>query len=458
MLKQHEYSFSLLQKLTDAVFVLIFWYLAYILRFNLNSGAQVGLEGLFMKISPLVALLTLYFFRKDGLYRSQRFNSRFKEIATVLKANAQAILTLVIILYFFAPDRVSRLTLLYYFVISQLGLVSIRLLVRNYLRMLRRKGHNLRHVLLVGNSEELIKYVHAIRSFKDSGINFKGWLEGGDLPAKLGIEAFSGTLSEVKEQIHPDSIVIGFSAENGSKVKEIIRSHHNDVTPLQILPDVSYSFIGHEIEDFEGLPVITMNQPHLDSFDFLIKRCFDIILTAPALIILSPIYALLAIGVRLSSPGPIFYGQERMSLDGKSFLMWKFRSMRTDSEAGVNPGWTVANDPRKTKFGSFIRKTSLDELPQIWNVFKGDMSLVGPRPERPFYVEKFRHEIPAYMLRHKMKTGITGWAQVNGWRGDTSLERRIECDLWYIKNWSLWLDIKIIFLTFWKGFINKNAY
>lgn len=186
----------------------------------------------------------------------------------------------------------------------------------------------------------------------------------------------------------------------GHKVKEIIRTHHNDVVPLQIIPDVSYSFIGHEIEDFEGLPLITMNQPRLDSFDLLMKRLFDLILTAPALLILSPVYLIIAIGVRLSSFSPIFYGQERMSLDGKSFSCGNFVCREQTQKLTQLLGWTVANDPRKTKFGSFLRKTSLDELPQIWNVFKGDMSLVGPRPERPFYVEKFRNEIPAYMLRH----------------------------------------------------------
>jgi len=458
MLKQHEYSFSLLQKIFDALLVLVFWYLAYLFRFNLTTGAQSGLEGLFLKIAPLIAFLTVIFFRREGLYRSQRFNSRLKEIATVLKANTQAILALIIILYFFAPDRVSRLTLFYYFIISHIGLVALRLTVRNYLRYLRSKGLNLRHVILVGDSDELVKYIHAIRSYKDSGINFVGWLEGGDLPGKMGISPFNKTLKEAKENLKPDAIIIGFSSEKGSRLKEILRANHNDIIPLQILPDVSYSFIGHEIEDFEGLPLITLNQPHLNYFDFFIKRFFDIVLTGPALIILCPLYFIIAVGVKISSRGPIFYGQERMGLDGKSFLMWKFRSMRVDSEANATPGWTVANDPRKTKFGSFLRKTSLDEIPQIWNVFKGDMSLVGPRPERPFYVDKFRHEIPAYMLRHKMKAGITGWAQVNGWRGDTSLEKRIECDLWYIKNWSLWLDLKIIFLTFWKGFINKNAY
>lgn len=458
MLKQHEQTFSFLQKIIDAIAVLIFWISAFSIRFYVLSGGKEGQDELFFKLSPLLVGLTFFFFKSNGLYRSQRFSSRAKEITAVLKSNTQAIFTFIIVLYFFADGRISRLTILNYFIFSQIGLVVLRLSIRNYLRFLRRQGKNLRHVLLVGNGEQLSNYVHAIRSYKDSGIQFSAWLEGNEYADLHNIPTYEKSIEDAKNEFKPDAIIIGFSTENGNRVKEIIHTNYNDVTPIQVLPDMSYSLIGHEIEEFEGLPIITLNKPRLDSFDLIAKRIFDLILTAPALLILSPIYLLLAIGVRLSSPGPIFYGQERMSLDGKSFLMWKFRSMRTDSEANASPGWTVANDPRKTKFGSFLRKTSLDELPQIWNVFKGDMSLVGPRPERPFYVEKFRHEIPAYMLRHKVKTGITGWAQVNGWRGDTSLEKRIECDLWYIKNWSLWLDIKIIFLTFWKGFINKNAY
>jgi putative colanic acid biosynthesis UDP-glucose lipid carrier transferase len=220
---------------------------------------------------------------------------------------------------------------------------------------------------------------------------------------------------------------------------------------------LSYALIGHEISDFSGIPVISFNQPHFSSKSIIIKRLFDFILSGIGLILISPILFFISIGVKLSSPGPVFFGQKRIGLDGKEFLMWKFRSMRVDSEAN-GAGWTKVNDPRKTKFGSFIRKTSLDELPQLWNVFIGEMSLVGPRPEQPFYVEKFRDEIPAYMLRHKMKAGITGWAQVNGWRGDTSIASRIECDIWYIKNWSIWLDFGILFMTMWKGIVNKNAY
>jgi exopolysaccharide biosynthesis polyprenyl glycosylphosphotransferase len=223
-----------------------------------------------------------------------------------------------------------------------------------------------------------------------------------------------------------------------------------------VLPDIEYAKLGYSIQNFKGIPVLSINEPNAKSFGLMIKRLFDFILCSLGMLTISPILIAIALLVKLTSKGPIFYGQVRMGVDGKEFKMWKFRSM-VIGEANQE-GWTVKNDPRVTKIGNFIRKTSIDELPQLWNVVVGDMSLVGPRPERPVFVDKFRKEIPDYMLRHKFKAGITGWAQVNGWRGDTSIEKRIECDIWYIKNWSLWLDISIIFLTFWKGFINKNAY
>jgi len=190
----------------------------------------------------------------------------------------------------------------------------------------------------------------------------------------------------------------------------------------------------------------------------LAKRVTDIVASAAALVILSPLLGLIALGVRLTSPGPVLYVQERMGLDGHSFRMLKFRSMRIDAEHESGAVWARADDNRRTAFGTLLRKTSLDELPQLWNVLCGDMSLVGPRPERPIFVQKFRDQIPHYMLRHKVRAGITGWAQVNGWRGNTSLDRRIECDLFYIRHWSYMLDLKILTMTLWKGFIDKNAY
>jgi exopolysaccharide biosynthesis polyprenyl glycosylphosphotransferase len=457
MLKNHEGSFSLLQKLADAFVISLAWFISYQLRFKIMSGGETGLSLFFVKLTPGLIVLNYYFFRRNGLYNSQRFNSRYQEIAAVFKANSFSFISFVIALYFISPDRVSRITLGYYFVISSFSLVALRISIRNFLRRIRRKGHNLRHYLLVGNGPQMLDFIDKIKMFKDSGINLIGWIDANNETKFSDVKRLDTTLDHYLKTNNPDAIIFGYPAKDFHQTETMLKKFHNNIYNLIVLPDLSYSFIGHNISEFAGIPLITINSPGLSTFDVFLKRGFDFLTSLIGIIIISPLLILLSILVKLTSPGPIFYGQERMGLDGKSFRMWKFRSMRADAEQ-TGAGWTVENDPRRTKFGTFLRETSLDELPQLFNVLLGDMSLVGPRPERPVYVEKFKEEIPAYMLRHKMKAGITGWAQVNGWRGNTSLEKRIECDIFYIKNWSLWFDIKILFLTFFKGFINKNAY
>lgn len=436
------------------------WVSCYFLRFYVLPNGEVGLENLFFKANVLIALVTIYFFRKYSLYNSHRLKSRLQEAFTIFKANFYSTLIFVVLLYFLADKKLSRSVILLYFLSSTILLITARMIVRNILRTLRAKGKNLRYILLVGNGAPIEQYIQNILNFKESGIQFVGWIDSNGLASRYGIKELEGTIDYFRKIYSPDSIVISYIGEESSKIDEYLKNYHNDITPIQILPDLTYSFVGYRVEDLCGIPVLSVNQPNFSTVDMTTKRIFDVLATGIGLLLISPLMLFIAIGVKFSSPGPIFFGQERIGLDGKKFKMWKFRSMKVNTHVDQTnkPGWTVKDDPRKTKFGNFIRKTSLDELPQLWNVFVGDMSLVGPRPEQPYYVDKFRDEIPAYMLRHKMKAGITGWAQVNGWRGDTSLHKRIECDIYYIRNWSFWLDIKIIFMTFWKGFINKNAY
>ena len=224
------------------------------------------------------------------------------------------------------------------------------------------------------------------------------------------------------------------------------------------MPDMGdFRLINHDVSNVADLFLLDLSCSPISGSARLLKRTEDAVLSSIILLCISPILLVVALGVRLSSKGPIFYRQERVGLNGRPFMMLKFRSMPVDSEKnGVQ--WGGARDKQVTRFGAFIRKTSLDELPQFINVLKGDMSIVGPRPERTLFVERFKHEIPGYMQKHMVKAGITGWAQINGWRGNTDLAKRIECDLWYIENWSVWLDLKIVFLTIFKGFVNQHAY
>ena len=456
MLRNNEKLFSLSQKTLDFTVVIIAWFIAYFIRFNFHQEAEKGLLPLFLKIAPVLGFFTLYFFYKNGLYRSWRFNSKSLEILAVVRANISATFCFIIFLYFFAHNKLSRMTLAYHLFISTFILILTRMFVRNVLRQLRKKGFNLRHLLLVGNGPQMRAYVENVKMFKDAGIRFIGWVQDDGLAKEFNIESKKESVKELREKFKPDTIVIGLKNADAHQVEKLLKENYNEITPIQVLPDISYAFIGLNVEDFAGLPVLNINQPTFSGLELFTKRVFDLILTLIGLVVISPVLLFIAIGVKITSTGPVLYGQPRMGLDGKSFTMWKFRSMKVTVDE--KPNWTVKDDPRRTAFGSFLRSSSIDELPQLWNVLIGDMSLIGPRPEQPFYVEKFKEEIPAYMLRHKMRSGITGWAQVNGWRGDTSLHKRIECDLYYIRNWSLWFDAKILFLTFWKGFINKNAY
>jgi Undecaprenyl-phosphate glucose phosphotransferase len=456
MLKKHSLYLSLLQRTLDTVVVAVAWALAYHLRFNIMGGAQQGLASLFAKVGVFLVIATSYYFHKEGLYRSQRFSSRIGEILSVAKANSTSFLALVVILYFTAPERVSRVHLMVYFLISTPALIIARLIVRNFLRSLRRRGHNLRHVLLIGNSEQLVSYVKTVRNFKDCGIKVVGWKFSEGLAEAHGVAGVNEGIS--LKDIVCDGVVVGFKASDSHKLEEFLKENYNSLSEIKVIPDLSYSYLGTHYEEFAGITLLSMNEPRLNPLALMTKRIFDFSLTAIGLIIISPLLLAISIAVKLSSPGPILFGQKRMGIDGRLFTMWKFRSMRVSTDGTDTREWSNKENPRKTRVGDFLRRTSLDELPQIFNVLLGSMSLVGPRPEQPFFVEKFKTEIPGYMLRHKMKAGITGWAQVNGWRGDTSLEKRIECDIFYIKNWSLWFDIKILFLTFFKGFVNKNAY
>jgi len=458
MLKKHHQSFALFQKTVDIGVILLSWALSFTFRFHYLDNAQEGLEILFLKLSPILVFVTIYFYHQNGLYKSQRFTNKYKEIFAIFRANTQSNLILILLIYFFAENRLSRIALISYFLISCFLLTLTRILVRNYLRSLRRKGKNLRSLLLIGHGPQLLQYIKTIRNFKDSGLNIAGWVDSNGLAEKENIQALSISSLEAKNQFQPDGLVVGYPSEYSSKVEEILKDHYNDIIPVQVVPHLTYSFIGHQIEDFEGVPILNVNHPHISAVELFIKRTFDLISSLIGMILISPLLLLIAVGVKLSSKGPIFYGQERVGLDGNNFTMWKFRSMKVAQKNEDQTTWGSKDNPRTTFFGNLIRRTSMDELPQLWNVLIGDMSLIGPRPERPYFVEKFRHEIPAYMLRHRMRAGITGWAQINGWRGDTDLNKRIECDIFYIKNWSLWLDLKILFLTFWKGFIHKNAY
>jgi Undecaprenyl-phosphate glucose phosphotransferase len=266
-------------------------------------------------------------------------------------------------------------------------------------------------------------------------------------------------LRALLKRLSPDLVIVTLPHAESARLADILEKIGDDPVTIHFVPDVAgLASLRGGIETFEGIPFIHLRESPLYGWNRLLKRAFDLVLGTLVLLLVSPLMVVVALLVKFTSPGPVLFWQERMGLDGRSFAMLKFRTMRVDAESQTGPVWTRPEDPRRTAVGTFLRRWSLDELPQLFNVLRGEMSLVGPRPERPELVQEFRPRIPGYMLRHKVKAGMTGWAQINGWRGDTSLERRIQCDLYYIERWSLGFDLKIMILTMWRGFFSDNAY
>jgi Undecaprenyl-phosphate glucose phosphotransferase len=356
----------------------------------------------------------------------------------------------------------SRLVFLYFWVLATFLSVCERSLLRFLLRELRRKGYNLRYMLIIGAGQVAADMVSRIRLHQELGVQLIGCLsrDGGERrgPGGIPIVGKYSDLGTFLERTDIDQVVVALPLEDHQLLPEVMAELKDSILDIKVVPDLyQFASIGGAIEEFEGLPVISLQGCPLDGINLFTKRLLDLTIAGASIIVFSPLMALIAVVVKVSSRGPVLFKQERVSFDGTPFRIIKFRTMVTDAEA-QGPGWTTPGDGRVTLVGRILRSTSLDELPQLFNVLRGDMSLVGPRPERPVFIQEFRQRIPRYMLRHKVPAGITGWAQVNGWRGDTSIDKRIEHDLYYLENWSVLLDLKIMLLTLLNGFRNRNAY
>lgn len=466
MLKRYQNLVGGVLGLADASIIVLAWLLAYWLRFSWPIiPVTKGLPpfAAYAALTPFVALLWLTVFASMRVYQFSRSFGRRDEVLALMKAHALALLLFVTLTYLFEAYKYSRLVTLYFGVIAGFALIAMRLLVRAVFKALRMRGYNLRYVLIAGEGPAVERLIERIDGFPELGLRVRGIVTHEDSPT-VGVSGkpvlgHFGQIAAVIQRFKVGEVMIALPWSQQDEVSRLLELLKDETTDVRLVPDVhAYVTLGCEVEDFDGVPVVRINDSPLIGWYAAAKRVTDIVVAAAALIVLSPWLLLLALLVKLTSPGPVLYAQERMGLDGRTFQMLKFRSMKLDAEAATGAVWAREVDDRRTLFGTILRRTSLDELPQLWNVLCGEMSLVGPRPERPVFVRKFREEIPHYMLRHKVKSGITGWAQINGWRGNTSLRRRIECDLYYIQNWSYALDLKILTLTLWKGFVNKNAY
>ena len=342
--------------------------------------------------------------------------------------------------------------------------IGARFLIWGIVKQMRKRGMNQRNVLLVGYSRAAEEYIDRVMANPQWGFNIRGILDdritAGTMYKGVKVLGRIDNLMIILPENHLDEIAITLGLGEYYRLEEIVTLCEKSGVHTKFIPDYNNIIPTKPYtEDILGLPVINIRYvPLSNAFPAALKRAFDIVGSIACIIIGSPVMLIFALIIKLTSPGPLIFKQERVGLHNRPFMMYKFRSMVVQEESKEKKAWTVKGDPRVTKVGAFMRKTSLDELPQLFNVLKGEMSLVGPRPERPFFVEKFQEEIPRYMVKHQVRPGMTGWAQVNGYRGDTSIRKRIDCDLYYIENWTLGLDIKILFLTVFKGFVNKNAY
>lgn len=467
MLKKHSQFFESVLFLFDLSMICMAWLAAYALRFG---GWPVPV---YHEVPPLRAYLFLgafilpiwgLIFKGMRLYRPRRVSSHLREAGDMLRASSLAILILMMIAYLLKEPEFSRLVFVYFWGLSSAGLICSRLIFRELLRVARRRGYNLRHILILGTEHLGQSLRQQLGRHPELGLHIVGFLtryrhEVGQCLEGIPILGHLDQVQSIVRTSKADQVFIALPLEAQALTEKILRELGNEMVDINVIPDLyQYAILCGSVEEFEGLPIITLSGSPMYGWNTIIKRTFDLGIGVPALVLCLPVFVVLALLVKLTSRGPVFYVQERMGFDGRVFGMVKFRTMQVDAERDTGAVWTQEDDPRRTRLGIFLRRTSLDELPQLWNVLKGEMSLVGPRPERPVFIEGFRQSIPRYMLRHRVKAGMTGWAQVHGWRGNTSLEQRLEHDLYYIQHWSLLLDIKILWLTLWRGFIHKNAY
>ena len=467
MIRDNQHILNRIHVVADAGVIVISYVLAWYLRFESGLFRQ---DPWFLPwrvyMTALVFIvpgyLILYYIFK--LYTPKRVQGRRLEAWHVIQANVIGMLVFILALYLRHQTNFSRMMIFVFFCVNVTLEIFMRNIIRIILRKIRSKGMNQKHVLLIGYSRAAEQYIDRVKTNPEWGYNIRGILadnvERGHEYKGVKVLGRIDNLMIVFPENKLDEIVITLGLAEYHKLERIVNMCEKSGVHTKFIPDYNNVIPTKPYtEDIQGLPVINIRRvPLNDPINRWMKRGVDIFGATVAIIIFSPIMLAVACAIRKTSPGPLVFEQERVGLQNKPFKMYKFRSMVVQDTAKEKGEWTTKNDSRVTPVGKFIRKTSIDELPQLFNVLKGDMSLVGPRPERPQFVEKFKEEIPRYMIKHQVRPGMTGWAQINGYRGDTSIKKRIEHDLYYIENWTMGLDFKILFLTFFKGFINKNAY
>ncbi len=468
MIRENQRLFNLMLLTIDALVITFSLFLAWYVRFETDLlGFGRSVWGFDHYVMPIIFILPSYIllYYAFGLYTPQRTKKTIiSEAFQIIEANFIGLLFVTTLLFVFNLTDYSRYMLAMFAIFSTIFSIIERCIIRQLLRFIRSRGYNIKYILVIGAGELGKKFSGVISQNEYLGYSIMGFLddnlEKGERVNGSKIVGNIGDIEDVISMNMVDRVIITLSPRHYELLEWIVDTCEKCGVRAEIVPDYyRYMPAKPHMDMIEDIPLIQIRHIPLDnSFNRLIKRLIGIMLVLPAIIILSPLLILVAILVKISSPGPVIFKQERVGLNREIFYMYKFRSMKVHDEEGEKFQWTTEDDPRKTRFGSFIRKTSIDELPQFFNILKGEMSLIGPRPERPHFVEKFKEEVPKYMIKHHVRPGMTGWAQVNGYRGNTSIIKRIEYDIYYVENWTLTLDVKIFFRTLINLFRDKNAY
>ena len=468
MIKNNQKRLNRIHVLLDGLVTMLSYYIAWAFLFRIQDNQSALTFWHYMAALLFIVPVYLFLYGIFGLYLSKRVSGRRAELANIIKANVLGFLLITLVLFIGSKNlylfNFSRSMLIIFLMINIFLGTAERNLIRYGLRSFRAKGYNQKHLLLIGYSRAAEQFIDRVSSNLEWGYKIRGILddtrEWGYAYKDVKVIGTISNLEDILTMNVLDEIAITLSISEYDRLEEIVNHCERSGVHTKFVPDYNHIIPTiPQIEDLHGMPIINIRHvPLTELHNALIKRIMDIFGAIAGILVFLPVMLPVAVIIKLTSKGPLIFSQERVGLHNRPFKMYKFRSMEVQAPAREVKGWTTPNDPRVTPIGKLIRKTSIDEVPQFFNILKGDMSLVGPRPERPYFVEKFRDEIPHYMIKHQVRPGLTGWAQVNGYRGDTSIQKRIDHDLYYIENWTVGFDCKILFLTMFKGFINKNAY
>lgn len=467
MIRDNQKYFNRLHVLLDGCVVALAYVISWFLKFEgpfKEVGAYAYPMQFYMSALYFIVPGYLILYYMNRMYTPKRALRLENELTQIFTANTLGALAFLVCIAAFKISDFSRgLIGIFYFVNIILGFIE-KSAIRWGLRHFRRKGYNLKHILLVGYSRAAEEYISRIVANPQWGYVVRGILDDhvprGTMYKGAKVIGCIDNIDMILESSKLDEIAVTLSLSDYDRLEELVGMCEKSGVHTKFIPDYN-SLIPNKpyTEDLNGLPVINIRYvPLTNTVNALAKRVVDIILSGVGIIVLSPFLLVVAIIIKCTSKGPVIFKQERVGLHNKTFNMYKFRTMYVQDVKEEAKAWTTKDDPRITRVGKFFRKTSIDEFPQLFNILKGDMSIVGPRPERPQFVEKFKEEIPRYMIKHQVRPGLTGWAQINGFRGDSSIRKRIDCDIYYIENWSMLFDFKIMILTIFRGFINENAY